>query len=125
VAELVRHSELIDLPRWLLGSGATAAEIAARVGPADPLAAEHLAVNALATRQRPDTVLNRDRFLALTPKAQIVTIFHHCLAGQPVQARTLMEWTSPDLRAQESYRAFASWAEKECVAAGPLRQASS
>jgi hypothetical protein len=116
VAEVVRHSELVDLPRWLLGSGASVVEIAARVGPTDPLAAEHLTVNALATRQRPSAVVDRDRFLALTPKAQIVTIFHHCLAGQPVQARTLMEWTSPDLRAQASYRAFASWAERECAA---------
>src|SRR6185503_3279706 len=79
-AELVRHTELVDLPRWLLGSGATVAEIAARVGPSDPLAAEHLAVNALATRQRPDAAVDRSRFLALTPKAQLVTIFHHCVA---------------------------------------------
>jgi hypothetical protein len=26
-----------------------------------------------------------------------------------------MEWISPDLRAQASYRAFASWAERECA----------
>jgi hypothetical protein len=124
VAELVRHTELVELPRWLLGSGATVAEISARVGRTDPLAAEHLAINALATRQRPEAAIDRSRFLALTPKAQVVTIFHHCLAGQPAQARTLMEWTSPDLRAQASYRAFASWADTECVAVRPPREPS-
>lgn len=117
VAELVRHTELVDLPRWLLGSGATVAEIAARAGPADPLAAEHLAVNALATRQRPDANVDRSRFLALTPKAQVVTVFHHCLAGQRLQARELMEWLSAELRSQAFYRSFASWADREC--AGP------
>jgi hypothetical protein len=124
VAELVRHTELVELPRWLLGSGATVAEIAARAGPTNPLAAEHLAVNAVATRERPDATVDRSRFLALTPKAQLVTIFHHCVAGQPVQARTLMEWTPADLRSEPSYRAFASWAGTDCVSVRPPREVS-
>jgi spermidine synthase len=121
VAEIVRHGDLVELPRWLLGSGASVAEIAARVGPGDPLAAEHLAIDALANHRRPSPAVDRGRFMALTPKAQVVTIFHHCLAGQPAQARSLMGWISADLRSQELYRSFLSWAVKECAvsAAGP------
>jgi len=39
-------SNLVELPRWLLGSGATAAAIAAKMGPHDPVVAEHLAIDA-------------------------------------------------------------------------------
>src|SRR5258706_1222340 len=126
VAELVRHSDLVDVPRWLLGRRATVAEIAARVGPAAPLAAEHLAVNALATPQRPNAAIDRNRFLALTPKAQVVTVFHYCLAGLPVQARSQMEWIPEELRSQPFYRSFVLWADKECATpAEPLRASSS
>jgi hypothetical protein len=114
VAELVRDTDLVDLPRWLLGSGASAAGIAARIGPADPVAAEHLAIDALANRRRPPAAIERGRFMALTPKAQVVTVFHHCLAGQPARARTLMGWISEDLRTHELYRAFVAWADKDC-----------
>jgi hypothetical protein len=38
----------------MLGSGARAAQVAARRGSADALAAEHLAVDALANRWPPD-----------------------------------------------------------------------
>jgi spermidine synthase len=115
VAELVRHTDLVELPRWLLGSGASAAEIAARVGPADPLAAEHLEIDALANRRRPAPTVNRSLFMALTPKAQVVTVFHNCLAGQPAQARAQMEWISEGVRAQALYRSFVSWADRDCV----------
>src|SRR5262245_31522515 len=88
VAQLIRHSDLVELPRWLLGSGAQAAAIAARRGPSDPVAADHLAIDALVHRQRP--VADRARFAALSPWGQAVTVFHHCLLGEPV--RTLPAW---------------------------------
>ncbi len=116
VAELVRDTDLVDLPRWLLGSGERAAEIAAHRGPADPVAAEHLAIDALANRRPPAPGMDRGRFMALTPKAQVFTVFHHCLAGQPAEARVLMGWISADLQSHALYRAFLAWADKECVA---------
>ena len=51
---LLRRTDLVEMPRWLLGSGATAAKIAARYGPGEPLAAEHLAIDALANRRPPE-----------------------------------------------------------------------
>jgi predicted membrane-bound spermidine synthase len=115
VAELVRGTDLVDLPRWLLGSGASAAEIAARRGPADPVAAEHLAIDALANRRPPAQALEKGRFMAMTPTGQIVTVFRHCLAGQPAQARSLMAWIPEERRSQEFYRPFLSWADRECA----------
>jgi hypothetical protein len=115
IAELVRRTDLVELPRWLLGSGASAAQIAARVGPADPVAAEHLAIDALANRQWPGQTVDRAGFMALTPKAQVVTVFRHCLAGQPGQARALMEWIPESLRSQALYRSFLAWADDECA----------
>lgn len=105
VAHLIRHTDLVELPRWLLGSGARAAAIAARRGSSDPVAAEHLAIDALAHRQRP--VLDQSRFAAMTPWGQAVTIFHHCLLGD--QGRTIMGWMQP------SDAAFLSWARRECA----------
>jgi spermidine synthase len=107
VAEVIRRTELVELPRWLLRSGARVAQIAARHGPTDPLAAEHLAIDALANRRPPDA-MDQDRFTAMTPWGQTVTAFHHCLAGNSRHARTLMGWM------QQPDRAFLSWAEREC-----------
>jgi hypothetical protein len=56
VAFLLTRTELIELPRWILGSGAQAAAIAARRGASDPIAAEHLAIDALARRRPPPHV---------------------------------------------------------------------
>jgi spermidine synthase len=120
IAELIRHTDLVELPRWLLGSGARAAQIAARVSAADPavdpLAAEHVAIDALANRRRPVQAMEKNRFMAMTDKGQIVTLFHHCLAGQQAQARSLMAWIPQERRSQELYRSFLSWADKECAA---------
>jgi hypothetical protein len=107
-AELIRRSNLVELPRWLLGSGAQAAQIAARKGPAHPVAAEHLAIDAVANRRAPSDDMTQERFAALTPWGQTVTVFHHCLAGQPARARTLMAWMP------EHDPAFIAWAGKEC-----------
>jgi spermidine synthase len=118
IAELIRHTDLVELPRWLLGSGARVAQIAARANAADPaypVAAEHLAIDALANRRRPVQALEKSRFTAMTTKGQIVTVFHHCLAGRQAEARSLMAWIPEDRRTQELYRSFVPWAEKECA----------
>jgi hypothetical protein len=118
MASLIRHTDLVELPRWLLGSGARVAQIAARTSaddPAYPLAAEHLAIDALASRRPPAKTVDKNTFAAMTAKGQIVTVFQHCLAGQPAQARTLMGWIAEDLRGQEPYRSFFAWADKECT----------
>lgn len=90
IAQLIRHTELVELPRWLLRSGAQAAAIAARRGPSDPVAAEHLAVDALVRRQAPR--FDKSHFAVLTPWAQAVTVFHHCLLGSPA----FLSWTGPE-----------------------------
>ena len=110
VAELIRGSDLVDLPRWVLGSGASVAQIAARAGPADPLAAEHLAIDALANRRPPAQPPEKGRFLAMTAKGQLVTAFHHCLDG-----RSLLAWIPEDRRSGEPYRSLLAWAAKECA----------
>ena len=107
LAALYRRTSLVELPRWLLGSGALAAQIAGRVGAADPVADEHLAIDALANRRLP-AAIDDERFSAMTPWAQTVTVFHHCLAGQPTRARTLMA-----LMARRD-PSFFSWADREC-----------
>jgi hypothetical protein len=111
VAELYRGTALVELPRWLLRSGARAAQIAGREGPTDPLAAEHLAIDALANR-RPLALMDEEPFAAMTPWGQTVTVFHHCLAGEAARARTLMGWMreiDPD---------FLAWAAGECGVRG-------
>jgi len=113
LAYLLTHTDLVDLPRWMLGSGARVAEIAARADRRDPLAAEHIAIDALAGRRSP-AQMEPERFAALTPKAQVVTVFHHCIAGQRARARELMTQIPPAVRADEAYRAFAAWAAKGC-----------
>jgi predicted membrane-bound spermidine synthase len=107
LAALIRGTDLVELPRWLLGSGATAAQIAARKGPADPVAAEHLAIDAIANRRAPE-LMEKDRFAAMTPKGQLVTVFHHCLAGESARARVLAQWM------KEPDRSFGAWAARAC-----------
>ena len=109
IAYLLRRTELVELPRWLLGSGAQAAAIAARRGASDPLAAEHLAIDALAHRRTPASV-DQARFAAMTPRAQAVTAFHHCLLGN--QGRQLMGWM------QRTDAALVAWAARACPPPG-------
>jgi len=106
---LLRRTDLVELPRWLLGSGAKAAAIAARKGPADPLAAEHLAIDALAHRRTPE-MPERDRFLSLPPWGRTVALFHHCVYGKPAEVRTMLGWIG------ERGDAFAAWAKANCGA---------
>jgi hypothetical protein len=105
IAWLLRRTELVELPRWLLGSGAQAAAIAARRGASDPIAAEHLAIDALA-RRRPPAQVDQARFAAMTPRAQAVTAFHHCLLGD--QGRRLMG------SMQQADAALLAWAARGC-----------
>ena len=105
IAWLLRRTELVELPRWLLGSGAQAAAIAARRGASDPIAAEHLAIDALA-RRRPPPHVDQARFAAMTPRAQAVTTFHHCLLGD--QGRRLMG------SMQQADAALLAWAARGC-----------
>lgn len=108
VAELLRGSDLVELPRWLLGSGALAAQIAARRGASDPMAAEHLAIDAVANR-RPPPAVEQGAFSAMTPRGQMVTLFHHCLAGDGARAKALAGWRHEALEP-----AFRAWAGKAC-----------
>ena len=80
IADLIRNTELVELPRWLLGSGARAAEIARRKGWEDPVAAEHLAIDALANRRPPP-----DPARAASPAAKRLIAFHQCLAAAPAR----------------------------------------
>jgi hypothetical protein len=114
VAQLIRGTDLVELPRWLLGSGALAAAIAARRGAADPVAAEHLAIDAVANR-RPAGAVDRARFAAMRPKGQLVTVFHHCLAGEPAVAWALMGWMREQGRARALDASFVAWAAGQCM----------
>jgi hypothetical protein len=115
VAELLRSGSAV-LPRWALGSEAAAAEIAARADAGDPHAASILAIDALAGR-RPPQAPSPGRFAALTPHAQAVILFHHCLAGERPRAGEMMGWIPRERRGEEPYRSFLAWAARECTAA--------
>jgi len=91
VADLIRNTELVELPRWLLGSGARAAEIARRKGWEDPLAAEHLVIDALANRH-PPVPAGDTRLAGLTLRAKALAEFHQCLTRDPAR---MMECTKP------------------------------
>ena len=106
IAFVLRRTELVELPRWLLGSGAQAAAIAARRGASDPVAAEHLAIDALAHRRPPGSV-DKAAFAAMTPRAQALTVFHHCLFGD--QGRQLLGWMV------QADTALSAWAVRECA----------
>src|SRR5262249_17349020 len=113
LAYLLTQTDLVDLPRWMLGSGARAAEIAARAHRKDPVAADHLAIDALAGRRAP-TPVDDGRFASMTAKGQLVTVFHHCLAGQRTRARELMGQIPAEVRSDDAYRSFLTWAGKSC-----------
>jgi hypothetical protein len=99
---------LLELPRWLLGSGARAAQIAAAKDPGDPLAAQHLAVDALVHR-RPPAAVDEARFAKMTPWGQAVTAFHHCLAGDARGAWALLRAMRP------ADPGLQSWAAGACA----------
>ena len=80
VADLIRNTGLVEQPRWMLGSGARAAQIAAKKGWDDPVAAEHLAIDALARRIPPP-----DPVRAASPEAKRLIAFHQCLAAAPAR----------------------------------------
>jgi spermidine synthase len=117
LAQLIRGTELVALPMWLLESEAGKVEIASRRSAADPQAAEHLAIDALANRRQPGPRVERKRFETMTPKGQLVTIFRHCLAGQAADAAELMTWIAPERRSAEPYRSFFTWSTTGCTAA--------
>ena len=117
LAELLGGAGLTTLPQWLLGSEVRMSEIASRRDAADPLAAEHQAIDALVSRRQPAQDMTEARFGAMTPKGQLVTIFRSCLAGQQAHARSLMAWIPGERRSIEPYRGFLSWAAVACAAA--------
>jgi len=115
VALLLRQPDLLTWKRWMLGSQARMVEIARSKNPADPVVAEQLAIDALATGRRPDReMLAQDRFLAMTPKGQALTVLRHCLAGELGRARSLMAWIPEARRAEKPYRDFLAWAAGGC-----------
>ncbi len=118
LAELLRGTDLTVLPQWLLDSEARMGEIASRKDVADPLAAEHQAIEALVQRRRPAPEMDRSHFNAMTPKGQLVTILRDCLGGQQARAHSLMAWIPVERRSMEPYRGFLSWAATACAAAG-------
>jgi hypothetical protein len=62
----------------MLGSGARAAEIARKKGWDDPVAAEHLVIDALANRDGP-AAISRERHAALSPKGKRLVALQRCL----------------------------------------------
>ena len=117
VAHLLRDTDLVVWPQWLLASEARAVEIAGLKGPTDPIAAEHLAIDALVHRRKPARFASQSQFQAATARAQVIAIFHHCLAGDTRHARELMGWLPP-LRDREPYSSFLAWAAQGCPGAG-------
>ncbi len=115
VARLARSGDAVALTAWLLGGDARRLEIARR-HPGEAAAAEELAVDALANRRRPAAIA-KESFLALTPKAQLVTIVHHCVVRDPA-AQRLIGWIPAERRAQEPYRSFLAWAAEDCPSSG-------
>lgn len=115
VALLLREPGMVSWKRWMLGSETRMVEIAKSKDPADPVVAEQLAIDALATGRRPErAMIAQDRFLAMTPKAQVLTVLRHCLAGQQARARSLMGWIPEMRRDEEPYRDFLGWARRGC-----------
>ncbi|HUP90674.1 MAG TPA: fused MFS/spermidine synthase [Solimonas sp.] len=117
LATVLRSTPLVNLPRWMLDSEAGKIAIAAQHDPGDPVVAEHLAIDALARRSAPIPT-DPAAFAAMTPKAQLVTIFRECLAGQLTAAHALMASVPQALRADELHASFFDWAARECVAGG-------
>jgi hypothetical protein len=119
LAELIRTGPITQL-MWMLGSDPRMAEIAGRRDPGnaatDPVVAEHTAIHALANRRYPATRVTEKRFLAMTSGGQVVTLFHHCIAGERAAAWSLIAWIPEERRAQEPYRSFLSWADTGCKA---------
>jgi len=107
LAYLWRETDLVEVPRWLMGSGASAARIAAGKGPSDPVALEHMVIDAAANRRAP-VAPGQAAFQSMTPRAQAVTVFHHCVAGEAERAWTMMGW----MRARDP--ALFAWAERAC-----------
>jgi len=117
VAHLLRDTDLVVWPQWLLAGEARAAEIAGLKGPADPVAAEHLAIDALVHRRKPARYASQAQFQAATARGQVIAIFHNCIAGETRHARELMGWLPP-LRDREPYSSFLAWAAQGCPGAG-------
>ncbi|MGH8688130.1 MAG: spermidine synthase, partial [Burkholderiales bacterium] len=108
VAFVIRETDLVELPRWLLGSGARVAEIARWTGWANPLAAEHLAIDAVARRLAPPPI-DHARFAAMTARGQWATAFHQCLAGDRARANEMLGWL------RERDPGLLAWAARACA----------
>ena len=115
VAQLLRDTDLVVLPQWLLASEARAAEIARLKGPLDRMPRSTW-IDALVHRRKPARIASQSQFQAATARAQVIAIFHHCLAGETRHARELMAWLPP-LRDREPYGSFLAWAVQGCEGA--------
>ncbi len=113
VAEVMRGGARPALARWLLGSDELRAGIARR-HPQAPAAQEHLAIDALVARRAP-AMPGEARFRDMGRWSQVVTIFHHCVAGERARAGTLIGWIPRERRGLEPYRSFLSWASEACA----------
>lgn len=87
-----------------------------RRDPADPVAAEHLAIDALANRRSPAAAPEPSAFASMTPTAQLVTVFSNCLAGRLEQAHALMALIPLAQRMDQLHVPFFEWAERGCTA---------
>lgn len=113
IAALLHRAGSSVMVQWLLDSDARRAEISARAAP-DAETAQHLAIDSLAHRRLLQEDMDEQRFAALTPMGQAVTIFRDCLAGQRARARSLMKWVSPERRQRQPLRSLFAWAGAEC-----------
>ena len=50
----------------------------------------------------------------MTARGQVVTLFHHCVAGERQRAAAMAAWIPGARRGEEPYRSFFSWAAREC-----------
>ena len=118
LAQLLRGAGPPTLPLWLLQSEQGKVEIAQRraaTAAQSPLAVEHRMIGALVTRRPPAAGLDRAQFQVMTPRAQLVSIFHRCLAGDVAAARSLVDWIPQDRHAVEPYRPLLAWWAAECA----------
>ncbi|MGH8742329.1 MAG: hypothetical protein ACREUN_15520, partial [Burkholderiales bacterium] len=114
VALLLRRPDMHTWKLWMLGSEIRMVDIAKSKDPADPLVKEQLAIEALVTGRRPERLIPQDRFLAMTPRGQVLTVLRHCLAGERSRARSLMAWIPVSRRSEKPYRDFLDWAGRGC-----------
>jgi hypothetical protein len=51
----------------------------------------------------------------MTAHGQVVTLFHHCVAGERARAKQMVGWIPRERRAEEPYRSFLAWSARRCI----------